>query len=206
MNYNQAKRAVAAASQVAALKEGHVTMPTSESQVEARVLATVEAPSTRRQHVAAEPPNETCCRVCGGDASADELGPECPGVVSTAGFEARAVTAPGAALGAALDAALADAKKPVEPERPPEGGKPWAMHAMAAVKTMSLNPSFTIDDIWAKLDGMGIARPSDSRALGQVMQRLKREGVIKPTGKTVPTKQKSRHHAPIAVWVGTPGK
>lgn len=108
----------------------------------------------------------------------------------------------GAALDAEVATAQVNAVEPVEPE----GEKPWAEHAAAAVKTMALNPTFTSDDVWELLDDWCLVRPADSRALGQVMQKLKREGVIRPTGTTVPTRQKSRNRAPIAVWVGTTSK
>lgn len=123
--------------------------------------------------------------------------------------EAR-VTAAVTGPGAALDAAVAEAKEPERPQVMTLQGESriatWADMAVIAVKKLAQAGAFNTDDVWAALDGDGIERPTDSRALGQVMQRLKREGLIKPTGETVPTKQKSRHRAPIAVWMGTPSR
>lgn len=55
---------------------------------------------------------------------------------------------------------------------------------------------FTSDDIWAA----GLEKPAEPRALGTVLMKLAKEGLIEKTGRYIKTAQVSRHAAPIAVW------
>ncbi len=57
-------------------------------------------------------------------------------------------------------------------------------------------PEFCSDDLW----GAGLEKPREARALGAVMQRLAKEGLIESTSRFVKTRQAGRHAADVRVW------
>ncbi len=60
---------------------------------------------------------------------------------------------------------------------------------------------FTTDDVWEHLDKLGMTgQVHDNRALGPVMLRMCKQGIIKDTKEYYPSKR--RHCAPIKVWRG----
>lgn len=76
-------------------------------------------------------------------------------------------------------------------------GEPWLAWARAVVlQVASSRLSFTSDSVWAA----GLAKPREPRALGAVMNKLAREGLIRKTGTWTTTTQASRHNAPVTVW------
>jgi NAD(P)-dependent dehydrogenase (short-subunit alcohol dehydrogenase family) len=79
----------------------------------------------------------------------------------------------------------------------------WLRAAETAVNWLAksrLN-GFTTDDVWQRLDDMGMTgQVHDNRALGPVMLRQARAGVIVSTGHYAPSHR--RHCAPIKVWRG----
>lgn len=60
--------------------------------------------------------------------------------------------------------------------------------------------SFTTDQVWDDLAGIYTAEP---RALGAVMTRLAKAGIIEKTGTYVPSSRMECHARPIPVWIGT---
>lgn len=80
--------------------------------------------------------------------------------------------------------------------RAEEGAGPeWMARAEAAVMQVARTKAqFTTDDVWLVLD-----KPREPRALGPVLHRLARAGILENVGfqKTV---QASRHRAPVAQW------
>lgn len=73
----------------------------------------------------------------------------------------------------------------------------WAELAYAAVcQVAKSQPEFTPDDIWAP----GLQKPGEARALGGVMRRARKEGLIEKTGRVQPTTQPESHAADITVW------
>lgn len=58
---------------------------------------------------------------------------------------------------------------------------------------------FTTDLVWNELEMRGVPC-REPRALGPVVMRLSRKGVIRQTGRTVPSVR--RHASPIPVWIG----
>ncbi len=73
----------------------------------------------------------------------------------------------------------------------------WSEMAYAAVRQVAeKQPEFTPDDIWAT----GLQKPSDARALGGVMKRARKEGLIEKTGRVQPTTQPESHGTDITVW------
>jgi hypothetical protein len=72
----------------------------------------------------------------------------------------------------------------------------WAAAARSVIIDLSNRlPGFTSDDIWAT----GLPKTREPRALGPVLARLAREGVIVPVGYQQ-TRQASRNAAPVRVW------
>ena len=73
----------------------------------------------------------------------------------------------------------------------------WTGEAERAVlRVASRRRSFTTDEVWAT----GMVPPPEPRALGNVLKRAAALGLIARTDRFVPTKRKSRHGAPVAVW------
>lgn len=76
----------------------------------------------------------------------------------------------------------------------------WKSQAATVVATLAQSGQpFTPDDVWAA----GLPRPREPRALGPVMMRAVKSGLIEPTGEWVNSKQASQHATPVRVWRGT---
>lgn len=97
-----------------------------------------------------------------------------------------------------LDLQIAQAARDISLERAERGAtEAWKREAYDLVKGRYYpGGEFTSDDIWAA----GLQKPAEPRALGTVLMKLAREGLITKTGRYVQTAQVSRHAAPIAVW------
>lgn len=73
----------------------------------------------------------------------------------------------------------------------------WKELAYAAVRRVAESQSeFTPDDVWAT----GLHKPTEARALGGVMMRARRAGLIKKTGRVQPTTQPESHRTDVTVW------
>lgn len=57
---------------------------------------------------------------------------------------------------------------------------------------------FTSDDLWQ----YGLPKPREPRALGAIMAKLARRGIIRKTGRYLPCRSATRHVAPVAEWIG----
>lgn len=55
----------------------------------------------------------------------------------------------------------------------------------------------TSEDVWAKMTDQGFSKPAEPRAMGPVMLRGVREGLIRPTGRFVTSTMRTRHAGPI---------
>jgi hypothetical protein len=72
----------------------------------------------------------------------------------------------------------------------------WLDAAEAAVLHVArMRPTWTTDDVWPLLDGC-----REPRALGAVLRRLSKQGVIVKTGEWRESVRESRHNAPVTVW------
>ena len=77
----------------------------------------------------------------------------------------------------------------------------WKYEARRAVVTLAYEVSeFTADDAWDRLDGWGVERPHEARALGYIMVKAHRDGIIDPSGRFVNSEKKSNHARPTRVW------
>jgi len=61
------------------------------------------------------------------------------------------------------------------------------------------NPGETVtsEDVWEMLGLRGISKPAEPRAMGPVMLRGVREGLIRPTGRFVTSTMRTRHAGPV---------
>ena len=76
----------------------------------------------------------------------------------------------------------------------------WLAAADYAVAKVALRKrSLTSDDVWEVLDGMDV-QTRDGRALGAVMDKAKRDGIIIATGMFTRSRRPTRHKGPVQVW------
>ncbi len=74
----------------------------------------------------------------------------------------------------------------------------WKNAAVEALMTLAkAKPEFTTDELWDLLAEKGV-HTGEPRALGSIMQSAHLSGMIKSTGKYVPSYR--RHKAPIILW------
>jgi hypothetical protein len=59
---------------------------------------------------------------------------------------------------------------------------------------------FTGDDVWFTLDRRGVVYPHEPRALGPIIMRVYRAGLIEPTGRFLRTARPSAHRSPQREW------
>jgi hypothetical protein len=77
----------------------------------------------------------------------------------------------------------------------------WKQAAEAAVIHVArMRPTFTADDVWRQLQFATGVETHEPSALGPILNRLRRQGVIKQTGEFVVSHRASRHAAPLRVW------
>lgn len=73
---------------------------------------------------------------------------------------------------------------------------PWVAVAFdALVRVARRRDTLSSEDVWLELDMAGVPRPTEGRAMGPVMVRGVREGVIRLAGFTTGTDPK--HHGDI---------
>lgn len=92
-----------------------------------------------------------------------------------------------AAAQAARDSAVADVEVPAAP---------WVAIAREALRAVAeRQATLTSDDVWQELERRGVPPPAEGRAMGPVMVRARKEGLIVPMGYTQGTNPK--HHADV---------
>lgn len=92
----------------------------------------------------------------------------------------------------ALDDALGRVEKSADEK--------WMTAADYAVAHLALRkPEVTADDVWDVLDGMELETP-ENRAMGPVMRRAAKAGIIERTDRTIKTRRPSRNHGDVRVW------
>lgn len=69
----------------------------------------------------------------------------------------------------------------------------WMRIAHRAV--LDLHGEFTTDDVWPLVPPV-----VEPRAMGAVLQQLRRDGVITPTGRYIPSGRSENHGRPVLVW------
>ena len=77
----------------------------------------------------------------------------------------------------------------------------WKEAALKAVKECATSYiEFTTDEVWAVLERQRMDRPPTPAAMGAVMLRASREGLVIKTGKYRVSRQKTNHARDVAVW------
>jgi hypothetical protein len=72
----------------------------------------------------------------------------------------------------------------------------WFERALEAIaRIAALNFYLTTDDVWDKVDS-----PPEPRAMGAVMEKARRRGLIKPTDRTQKSRRRECHARPLRVW------
>jgi hypothetical protein len=79
----------------------------------------------------------------------------------------------------------------------------WKDQARRAVWWLANNRrDFTVDDVWERLERLGVRSPQEPRALGPVLMRAVRAGAIRDTGQMA--KSRRRHGTKITVYALNP--
>jgi hypothetical protein len=80
----------------------------------------------------------------------------------------------------------------------------WKKRFRSIVKHMAaLRRPFTSAEVMDKLaEYFPHVKTHELRAAGGLMVRLQKEGVIRPTGRYVPSKRKKSHCRPMREWIG----
>lgn len=74
----------------------------------------------------------------------------------------------------------------------------WKQAAYQAVADLALFCDYlTTDDVHERLEGVST---HELRALGAIMKRAARDGLIAPTDRYLPTLRASAHARPVRVW------
>ncbi|HGJ4321654.1 TPA: hypothetical protein ACLFMB_001697 [Salmonella enterica subsp. diarizonae serovar 61:l,v:1,5,7] len=73
----------------------------------------------------------------------------------------------------------------------------WKQKAYEVVVNVAkTHQEFTPDEVWAA----GLEKPEEARALGGVMARARKEGLIEKTGRVRPTTQPESHATDVTIW------
>lgn len=76
----------------------------------------------------------------------------------------------------------------------------WIAEATRSVMDLARKGrEFTTDDVWKALRSTGVTTP-EPRAMGAVMRRLAKSGVIRNTRRTVESDRPECHRRPVTVW------
>ena len=76
----------------------------------------------------------------------------------------------------------------------------WVDAAVTCVGALArLYPRFTTDSVWEMLESCG-ERTHEPRAMGAVMKKAVKAGVVEPTGEYRPSDRVACHGRPVAVW------
>lgn len=75
------------------------------------------------------------------------------------------------------------------------------MAYLALIRVSRNKKRFTTDDVWAVLYEWGIYYAREPRAMGAVMVRGRKEGVISPTDTHTMSKRSACHRRPLRVWI-----
>jgi len=77
----------------------------------------------------------------------------------------------------------------------------WFQQAYQAVENLAHSRHrFIVDDVWKVLAQMGVEKPVEARAMGAVLRRAQREGIIEPTGGLRRSAQVQCHGNRRQVW------
>jgi hypothetical protein len=77
----------------------------------------------------------------------------------------------------------------------------WKAAADEAIRyCAAAAPAFTADDVWWRLEDLGVEPPHERRALGARLQAARRAGLIANAGPPVMSKRPETHGSWVAEW------
>jgi hypothetical protein len=77
----------------------------------------------------------------------------------------------------------------------------WNKQALAAVKFVAERKrEFSTDAVWQVLEQRGIGGPPEPRALGAVMRRAVRVGLVEATDRVEKSRRPECHRRPVKLW------
>lgn len=92
----------------------------------------------------------------------------------------------------ARDAALLQVEEHAQPD--------WKERAYAIVAHLSsVLPEFTTDNVWYQLASDGM-ETHENRAMGAIMRKAARAGLIEPTGRYAQSSRRVCHSRPMMIW------
>lgn len=77
----------------------------------------------------------------------------------------------------------------------------WMEAASLVIRTLArVEDYFTTDLVWERLEFMGVEQPREPRAMGAVIRRAVRAGLIEATGRYEPSGRVDCHARPCMLW------
>ena len=81
----------------------------------------------------------------------------------------------------------------------------WSELAYRTVELLTQRQAtLTTDDVWTRIEHL--PKPNDPRALGPVMLRAQRNGLLTRSGSFRVSQHKANHKRPVAVWLSVPAQ
>ena len=72
----------------------------------------------------------------------------------------------------------------------------WIDSVIKIILSIPIYQTFTTDYLWEKVE----ATPNEPRAMGAVMTRAKKEGLVSSTGKYIKSRRPECHARPVMIW------
>lgn len=81
----------------------------------------------------------------------------------------------------------------------------WSELAYRTVELLTQRQAtLTTDDVWMRIEHL--PKPNDPRALGPVMLRAQRNGLLTRSGAFRVSQHKANHKRPVSVWLSVPAE
>ena len=72
----------------------------------------------------------------------------------------------------------------------------WIDSVIKIILSIPIYQTFTTDYLWEQVE----TTPNEPRAMGAVMTRAKKEGLVSPTGKYIKSRRPECHARPVMIW------
>ena len=72
----------------------------------------------------------------------------------------------------------------------------WINSVMEIIFSIPLSQTFTTDYLWEQVE----TTPNEPRAMGAVMTRARKEGLVSPTSKYIKSRRPECHARPVMIW------
>ena len=72
----------------------------------------------------------------------------------------------------------------------------WIDSVIKIILSIPIYQTFTTDYLWEKVE----TTPNEPRAMGAVMTRAKKEGLVSSTGKYIKSRRPECHARPVMIW------